>query len=183
VWCRAEGTKIPALLAPIYLADGTHVATHRTFLQRCARRGWSKIDSPNAKMVLGPMWGGFVPVNKGASGKPMAKMPAGEPVYLTEGIEDALVVRMTRPETRIVAAISLPNIGGIVLPEAARRLVVCCDRDDNAKAIAQLERGIAAQQARGLEVRIVMPPEPHKDLNDWLLALIATARGQRERRA
>lgn len=170
VFNKAERVKMPAMLAPIFLADGQQVATHRTYLQACPRRGWTKIDSKLAKMVLGPMGGGFVPINKGASGKPMSRMAEGEAVYVTEGIEDALVVRMTRPALRIVAAVTLGNIGAIVLPEAARRIVIVADRDDNADAQEALERSIAAQQARGLDVRIVMPPLGCKDMNDWLRA-------------
>ena len=179
VWHGGERCKLPAMLAPIYLADGTHVATHRTFLQACTRRGWTKIDSKTARMVLGPMGGGFVPINKGARGKAMRHAAEGEPVYVTEGIEDALVVRMRKPEARIVSAIMLGNIGAIVLPAAVRRVVVCCDRDDNAAAIAALEQALARQQARGLDVFTVMPPAGAKDLNDWLLATLRPS-GKRE---
>jgi phage/plasmid primase-like uncharacterized protein len=170
VWCKAERVKLPTMLAPIYLADGSQVATHRTYLQLCDRRGWCKIDSGNAKMVLGPMGGGFVPINKGASGKSMRHMLPGEPVYVTEGIEDAITVRMKKPEARIICAITLGNIGAIVLPEAAQRLIIVADRDENVKAQEALERAIARQQARGLEVGIVMPPKGVKDFNDWLRA-------------
>ena len=170
VWCKDERCKVPAMLAPVYLADGTHVATHRTFLQPDKRHGWVKLDCKNPKKVLGAMWGGFIPINKGQSGKPMRVMPEDEPVYITEGIEDALVVRMVRPHARIVCAISLGNIGAVVLPEQAKRLVIVADRDDKPAAIDALERSIAQQQARGLQVRLVMPPPPFKDLNAWLLA-------------
>ena len=177
VWCTPERCKVPAMLAAIYRADGSQVGTHRTFLQRDPKRGWVKIASPNAKMVLGTMWGGFIPINKGSSGKSMAKMAQGEPVYVTEGIEDALVVRMMKPSARVIAAISLGNIGAIVLPPAARVLVVVADRDPSAKAQEQLERAIAQQQARGLSVQLVMPPEmydgePLKDVNDWHRAIL-----------
>lgn len=177
VWCSPERCKVPALLAAIYRADGQQIGTHRTFLQRDPKRGWVKIDSPNAKMVLGTMWGGFIPINKGSSGKSMAKMAQEEPVYVTEGIEDALVVRMMKPEARIVAAISLGNIGAIVLPPAAAKMVVVADRDPSARAQDQLERSIAQQQARGLIVQLVMPPESHdgepvKDVNDWHRAIL-----------
>lgn len=171
VWCKPERCKVPAMLAAIYRADGAQIGTHRTFLQDDPDRGWTKIDSPNAKMVLGNMWGGFIPINKGASGKSMRSMPEGEDVFIAEGIEDALVVRMMKPAARILAAISLPNIGAIVLPEAARRIVIVADRDTNDKAQAQLERSIGQQQARGMHVRLVMPPVPHKDINDWWQAL------------
>lgn len=171
VWNRDEGCKIPAMLAAIYNADGQQTGTHRTYLQAAAGRGWVKIDSPKAKKVLGSMWHGFVPINKGSSGQPMRAMPEGEPVYVTEGIEDALVVRMMKPDARIIAAISLGNMGALVLPPAARRLVIVADRDTKPKAQEQLERSIAQQQARGMDVRLVMPPAPHKDVNDWWRAI------------
>lgn len=165
---KPEGTRLPAMLAPVYRADGTHVATHRTFLRNDPVKGWCKIDHRNAKMVLGPVGGGFVPINKGSSRKSMAQMPEGEPVYMTEGIEDALVVRMMKPQARIVAAVSLGNIGAVVLPEKARQLIVVCDRDEDEQAQDTLERSIGQQQARGLAVSLVMPPIGVKDLNDWL---------------
>jgi Toprim domain len=170
IWCKAAGVKVPAMLAPIYLADGRQVATHRTFLMRDSR-GWTKLDIARPKTVLGPLGGGFVPINKGASGKPMSRMLEGEPVYVTEGIEDAIVVRMKKPDARVICSVSLANLGAIVLPEVARRLIVVCDRDENEQAQEQLERSIARHQARGLEVGIVMPPPGIKDLNDWLLEL------------
>lgn len=171
VWQADERVKMPAMLAPIYLANGDMVAVHRTYMQACKRRGWTKIDdAKKAKKVLGAMWGGFVPINKGASGKSMRHMPQGEPVYVTEGIEDALVVRMVRPDLRIVAAVSLGNMGAIVLPEAARKIVIVADRDEKPKAQEALERSIAQQQARGLDVRMVFPPVGCKDMNDWLRA-------------
>lgn len=167
-YCKPIGAKAPAMLAPVYRADGCHVATHRTYLRNDPARGWVKIDSPNAKMVLGPMGGGFIPINKGASGKPMSAMPEGEPVYMTEGIEDGVVLRMAKPEARIVAGISLGNIGAIVFPENVGQLILAADRDDNPQAIETLERSIAQQQARGVLVQLVFPPAEFKDLNDWL---------------
>ena len=187
IYCKEARVKVPAMLAAIYLADGSHVATHRTFLRNDPEKGWSKLDVTQPKKVLGPMGGGFIPINKGSSGKPMSAMPDGEPVYVTEGIEDALVVRMMKPEARIIAAVSLGNMGAVILPPAVRRLVVVTDRDDgNEQAQDALERSIGRQQSRGLEVSLVVPPEtvngmPVKDLNDWLRALVWGARAKRVR--
>ncbi|MBT0667012.1 toprim domain-containing protein [Novosphingobium profundi] len=181
VYLREEGCKVPAMLAAVYRADGEQIGTHRTFLaNEGGRIIKARVDRP--KRVLGSVWGGFIPISKGSSRKSMRDMPEGEPVYVTEGIEDALVVRMMMPAARIVAAYSLGNVGAIVLPAAARRLVIVCDRDSKAAAQEQLERSIAQQQARGLDVRIVMPPASCggvaiKDINDWWLAL--KAQGQR----
>ncbi|MED5545642.1 MAG: toprim domain-containing protein [Pseudomonadota bacterium] len=185
VYLREEGCKVPAMLAAVYRADGVQIGTHRTFLaNEGGRIVKARVDRP--KRVLGSVWGGFIPISKGSSAKSMRDMPEGEPVYVTEGIEDALVVRMMMPGARIVAAYSLGNVGAIVLPAAARRLVIVCDRDSNAKAQEQLERSIAQQQARGLDVQLVMPPEewggvPIKDINDWWLAL--KAQGARARQS
>lgn len=167
---KPTGQTLPAMLAGIFDAAGKQIGCHRTFLHARPDGRVTKIDHPSAKMVLGNVWGGFVPIDKGASRKSMAAMPAGEPVYCTEGIEDALVLRMAKPDARIVCAISLPNMGGMILPARAGELVLVCDRDTKPEAQDTLERAIAAQQARGIRVRIVMPPEGVKDLNDWLLA-------------
>jgi hypothetical protein len=169
-WHGGEKRKLPAMLAAAYLPDGSQVATHRTFLQCCPRRGWVKLDSDQARLVLGPIGGAFIPICKGASGKSMRHMPDGEAVYVSEGIEDALVVRMKKPDARIICATSLPNLAAIVLPPAARRLVIVCDRDENEKAQLALERAIACHQARGLHVQICIPPPGIKDYNDWLIA-------------
>ncbi len=170
VYFKPERVKVPALMGAVYLADGTHVATHRVFLQRDPAGLWTKIAHPNAKMVLGPMGGGFIPINKGASGRAMGKMPEGEPIYVAEGIEKCLAIRMKRPAARIVCSVSLGNIGAIVFPPAAKRLVIVADRDEHPKAQDALERAIAAQQARGLKVELVVPPAPFKDIDEWMLA-------------
>lgn len=174
--CFDTQDKRPAMLGCIVNAQGEQVGVHRTYLQSVNGR-WGKLQVPRPKKVLGNMWGGFVPIAKGAGGKSMRDMPEGEPVYVTEGIEDALCVAMMKPDARVICAISVPNFGGLVLPAAARRIVIVADRDDNETAQGQLERAIAQQQARGLDVRLVMPPAPHKDINDWLRALPETARG------
>ena len=157
----------PALLAAGFNAAGQQRFCHRIWLSQQGGR-WSKIAHEHAKMVLGPFWGSFVPISRGKADTPISRMAQGEAVYVTEGIEDALVVRMLRPELRVICAVSLGNIGAIVLPPQARQLVIVADRDDKVQAQDTLERAIAAQQARGLEVRLVMPPPGAKDVNDWL---------------
>lgn len=182
VWCVATSSKQPAMLASVIDASGEQIGCHRTYLQPGPRgapgtiRGWRKLDIPKPKMMLGNKRGGFISISKGASGKPMRAMPEGEPVYVTEGIEDALCVRMLKPEARIVAAIDLGNVGAMVLPERARRLILVADRDDIPKALATLERSIAQQQARGIVVEFVLPPAGIKDINDWIRAPAETRR-------
>jgi hypothetical protein len=157
------------MLAPIYLPGGQFVACHRTYLQPCAQRGWTKLDVPKPKLVLGKAWGGFIPIAKGASGKSMAKATAEEPVYMAEGIEKCVAIREVRPDYRIVAGVSLGNMGAIVFPQNIRRLVIVADRDDNDKAVSALERVIAQQQTRIDDVRVLFPPAPTRtSTNGWM---------------
>jgi len=168
VYQKDTKRKEPAMLAPVYLPNGELVACHRTYLQPCARRGWTKLDVPKPKLVLGKAWGGFIPISKGASGKSMAKMTAEEAVYMAEGIEKCLAIREIRPEYRVVAGVSLGNMGAIVFPPHVRRLVIVADRDDNDSAVNALERAIAQQQSRIEDVRLVFPPAPFKDFDEWV---------------
>ncbi|WP_404482874.1 toprim domain-containing protein [Novosphingobium sp. BL-52-GroH] len=171
VYCKELSVKVPTMLGTIVNAMGEQVGVHRTFLHECPRRGWVKAEVVKPKKVLGPCKGGFIPINRGSSGKSMRHMPEGEAIYVTEGVEDALVVRMMRPVLRIIAAYSLGNIGEVLLPPAAKRLVIVADNDPNLDEQDKLERSIAKQQARGIEVLTVRPPAEHKDINDWWIAL------------
>jgi len=179
--------KIPAMLCGIYSASGEQTGCHRIYLARDSAARWGKALAPPditdprerrgwAKKAIGPAWGCFVPIAKGASGKSMRHLQAGEPVYVTEGVEDALVVSMIKPEARVIAAISLGNIGALVLPTAAQKMVIVADRDDKPAAQETLERVMAQQQARGITMQMVMPPAPHKDINDWWQALAGQGR-------
>lgn len=177
-WCKEARVKVPAMIAAVYRADGSQIATHRTFLQPCPRRGWTKLDVKEPRKVLGPSWGGFIPIHKGASGKAMARMPEGEAVYMAEGIEKCIAIRELRPEFRIIAGINVGNMGAVVLPPAAKRLVIVADRDEKQSAVDALERTIAQQAARGLDVRLVVPPRPYKDIDEWVDAARAAQAGQ-----
>ncbi len=186
VWCKAERVKVPALLCGIFNPQGRQIGTHRIYLQKDEGR-WRKLATAQPKMVLGNMGGGFIPINKGQSRKSMAAMPEGEPVYVTEGPEDAVCVRMMKPDARILCAISLGNMGAIVLPPRAGPMVIVADRDSGEQAQATLERAIAKQQARGRQVQLVLPPEkvaglPVKDINEWLQALAISERAAEKRR-
>lgn len=178
VWCTETRVKEPAMLAAIYNAAGEQTAIHITFLQR-TRGTWTKLDIPRPKIVRGPAKGGFIPINKGASGKSMRSIPEGEMVNATEGIEKGISIRMLRPAFRIISTMNLVNMGAIILPPAAKRLHLVCDRDESETAQGQLERSIAQQQARGLDVKWTMPPPPFKDIDEWMLAWRAQERAAR----
>jgi hypothetical protein len=176
VWNGDAGVKLPAIVATMVTPAGVQVATHRTWLGRDPRtRAWVKADGAdlgvprgNAKKVLGKCGGAFIPIAKGASGRSMGTISEVEPIYVTEGIEDALCVAMTRPGLRVIAAYSLGNLGAIEFPAAIDPIVIVADRDEKPKSVDALERAIAKQQARGKRVQLVMPPVGVKDINDWL---------------
>ncbi|OYX62719.1 MAG: hypothetical protein B7Y88_13785 [Sphingomonadales bacterium 32-64-17] len=168
-WYAPLKIQVPTMLGTVVTAAGEQIGCHRTFLA-CTDGRWGKIDHDPPRMMLGCKDGGFIPISQGSSGRSMRDMPEGEPVYATEGIENALCVRMLKPEARIIAAIDLGNLRKLVLPEKVRELVIVGDRDEGEKQQAALERAMAAQQARGLTVRLVLPPAGINDINDWVKA-------------
>jgi hypothetical protein len=121
-------------------------------------------------MTLGSYAGGFIPLWRGASGKPLRDAPPGEAVAIAEGIETALSVALACPELRVLASVALPNMARLVLPATVARVVLCRDNDDhNPKAGELLMRAAARFAAEGREVRIARPPVG-KDFNDTLRA-------------
>jgi hypothetical protein len=169
VWCSETGSKLPAMVAIVLDLEGRSIACHRTYLQRRGDGSWTKAQLEDAKKALGRFGGGFIPVWKGRHRCSLKDLPEGTPVYVTEGIEDALTVAIARPDLRVIAAISLGNIGAIELPAQAGPLVIVADRDKpGSKAVDALERAIAAQQRRGRRVQLVLPPEGAKDMNEAL---------------
>lgn len=174
VWNKEHGVGLYAMLGMVLRWDGAkqvHTATHRTYLQNCPRRGWVKIDGKNARMALGPWSAGYIPINKGSSGKSMTEMHPDEPVYMAEGIEKCIAIRMKMPGARIISGLNLKNMGAVILPPQARRLVMVIDNDKDEAEQASLERAIARQQARGLTVQLVRPPAPYKDIDEWMIAV------------
>ncbi|MBU8546357.1 MULTISPECIES: DUF7146 domain-containing protein [Roseomonadaceae] len=168
-WCQEIGRPLPAMLAAITDGAGEHVGTHRTWLAEDGG-GWRKAPLRDAKKTLGRYAGGFIPLWRGASGKPLRDAPAGEVVAMAEGIETALSVVLACPELRVFAAVALANMGSVVLPAAVSRVILCADNDgENPKAAALLERAADRFAAEGREVRIARPPVG-KDFNDTLRA-------------
>lgn len=161
VWCAEAGRKLPAMLAAIVGLDGRHLGTHRTYLRADGR---DKAQLGEAKKALGAFAGGFIPLWKGASRAAMKDLKPGTRIYASEGIEDGLSVALVRPQERIVAAVSLSNIGNLELPDACP-LYVLGQRDEKLQAIEAFERAVAAHQEKGRAVFLISPPEGFKDYN------------------
>jgi hypothetical protein len=126
-WNEETGKKMPAMAACVVLGSAI-IAAHRTFLT-FGPKGWVKADVEKPKKVLGSFLGGHIPLWKGMHDVPLARLPAGAMVAASEGIEDALSVAMADPEQRIVAGISLDNLGNLALPAQAGDLILLCQRD------------------------------------------------------
>jgi hypothetical protein len=112
---------------------------------------------------------------RGASGRPISQAPDGEIVDVTEGIEDGLSVATAMPECRVVAAISLSNLGNLLFPPQIRTLRVWRQADTAPAAIAAYQRAIETQMARGLVILEPPLPDGVGDVNDLISAKVERA--------
>lgn len=168
-WCAEAAAPLPAMLAAVTDADGEHLATHRTYLQQDAG-GWRKAPLAAPKKVLGSFAGGFVPLWRGQDGTPLRDAEPGAEVVLAEGIETGLSIALAAPELRVLAAVSLSNIGRVRLPAAVTCITVAADNDPpGSPAAAALARAVESLAAEGREIRIARSPVG-KDFNDALTA-------------
>ena len=170
-WCVEVAASLPAMLAAITNGAGEHVATHRTWISRTAEGRWTKARLRDAKKSLGSYAGGFIPLQRGASGRPLRDAPQGEVVAIAEGIETALSVAIACPKLRVLSAVSLSNMARIVLPDAVQTVILCADNDkpDNYAAERALTAAINHFAGESRTVRLARPPAG-KDFNDTLRA-------------
>jgi hypothetical protein len=129
LWHEPSRASYPAMVAAISGADGVHVATHRTWLQRDTGGVWIKARIEKPKMVLGSFAGGCIRLWKGASKKTLRDAAAGEPVVIGEGIETCLSIAMACPELRILSAVSLGNMGAVELPPQVKQVILAAEND------------------------------------------------------
>lgn len=166
VWCAERRINAPAMLAAI-VRDGKTVGCHRTYLGQVGGR-WGKAPIQAAKKVLGRIGGGFIPLWRGASSRPVSEAPADDVLAICEGIEDGLTIALHQPDWRVFACISLGNMAAIRLPEVFQDVVLIFDRDgENPQARAGRERAAEELLNQGRSVREVTPPLGFKDFNAW----------------
>jgi hypothetical protein len=164
VWCAETQSKLPAMVAAVVNLEGRHVATHRTYL---AGDGCGKASVLEAKKALGKYQGGFIPLWKGEHDCPLGELPPGTPIYVSEGIEDGLSVALARPSLRVIAAISLSNLGNLELPHGCP-VHILGQRDEKMRAIEAFAAAVQRLQERGLDVFLIYPPQGVKDYNELL---------------
>lgn len=175
LWNTEASRHYPALVAAISGADGVHVATHRTWLQRDGDGVWRKAPLEMPKKVLGAMAGGSIRIQRGGSGRALAAAPDGDTVAIAEGIETALSVAIACPELRVLSSVSLGNMAAIALPAAIATVVLCADHDTKPQPQAALARAVERYKDEGRAVRVARPSRPGADWNDVLLASMARA--------
>ncbi|MDI1227371.1 MAG: toprim domain-containing protein [bacterium] len=167
-WCMETKTELPAMVACVQDGDGQHIATHRTYLQRQHDGTWKKAPLEDAKKTLGSFRGGFITLNRGASGKPLRQAPEGDHVFLAEGIETGLSLAVEMPEVRVLAGVSVSNFANLALPAACSSITIAADNDgDNAQAKGALDRAVERFIGEGRSVRVIHSPVG-KDFNDLL---------------
>lgn len=166
-WNVERKCPMPALLSAVMLYD-KHIATHRTFLEEIDGR-WVKARVAEAKKVLGNFHGGVIPLHKGDCRKTLRDIDVGTPIYLSEGLEDGLTVAMARPDLRVLAGVSLGNLGNVILPEQAGPLTLICQNDPpGSKAEESFQAQIGKLQRAGRAVHLMWPKPHYKDFNDQL---------------
>ena len=168
LWHVPSGRHWPAMVAAVHNLAGVHVATHRTYLEVLADGTVRKAPVEHDKMVLGACKGGCIRLARGASDRPLAAALPEEVVDITEGIEDALSVAWAAPESRVVAAISLSNMGCIELPAQLRAVRLWCQRDATNAALLAADRAVRQHQAAGRRVLLPHIPAGFKDVNDMI---------------
>lgn len=173
VYCAETGGKLPAMVAAIHNLEGLHLGTHRTWLQP---NGKGKATLVEPKKSIGKYQGGFIHLWKGEHRCPVRELPAGVPIYVSEGIEDGLSAALAKPSARVIAGISLSNIGSLILP-TANPIHILGQRDEKDQAVAAFERAVARLQERGHKVFLIYPPKGVKDYNDLLLRDVAASGG------
>jgi hypothetical protein len=176
-WNDEARMHMPCMLAAIVGADGKHLATHRTWIERDGAGGYRKAKLKYPKKVLGAFGGGTINLWRGQSGKPLRDAPDGDTVALAEGIEDALTVALACPTWRVLAAVSVGNLANVALPPAIAEVVLVLQRDgENDQVKLARNRAERRFMEEGRSVRRALPPEGYKDFNDWWRA----TRGQVE---
>lgn len=151
----AKAGRCGAIVAAITNAAGEVIGSHLTFLKPdgSAKQCFEHLGG-DARMVAGDHVGGFIKLGR-----------VRDAVVVGEGWETTLSASEACGLPGL-AAINAPNLRAVILPPAARRVVIAFDRDP--KGIGELSADVLAQKlwAESRDVEIFAPPAGFKDWND-----------------
>ena len=164
----------PAMVAAVCDPLGRHCAVHRTWLTNGANLACNdyqiatKAPVGNPKMTLGAYAGGCIRLSRGITGKPWAEMVPGEPLMISEGIEDCLSAILDEPHYRAVCALSLSSMMTLDLPETVGDVVLLQQGDPPGSAADRLLRKVIRRlEELGHEVLLWKRKNDVKDYNDY----------------
>jgi hypothetical protein len=178
LWNTQLRAELPALVAAIVDADHRKfAAVHRTFLMK---RNGTVIKAPVPKVLGGPKRslgeyaGGCIPLWPGKSGRPWRDPEPGEPVAISEGIEDGLTFAVNRPTRRVVAAVTVSNMRSMTLPAGIGDVYIAMQNDKPDGEAAKMLRRAIKHFRDDLRRRVftMKPPAWVKDLNDLQRELV-----------
>lgn len=174
-------THRPAMVAAIQRRAGGIISMHRTFLERLPSGLVVKARAmQKPKRAYCSYQGGFVSINRGATGKPIGEMPDGEWITVAEGTEDSVAISLAMPDERVVCAISLSNIGALDLPRHIGGIYIHRHRGDPPEAVRAFQGAVDRLMRRGLasrQIRELWAPDGFKDFTE----VFEAARDQRLR--
>ncbi len=166
-WTHDTKKQFPAMIAPVIQPDGVAAGVHCTFLDREKPQKAAGVTS--AKLMLGIIAGGIVPISHGSSGLKISQANAelrADPVILAEGVETALSLAMAVPEARVWACLSLSNLANApVQMPCVCEVIVALENDIKPQAVRLREKVLDALVAKGKPVATMEPPSGN-DFND-----------------
>tara|TARA_R110002074_G_scaffold21173_5_gene66080 strand:+ start:37 stop:1212 length:1176 start_codon:yes stop_codon:yes gene_type:complete len=191
-WLGPHGrSHVPALLLAVHNAQG-FLACHRVYLDVtfdgdrpvAARKAMlepvdlaqfnGKMPKNRSKFVYGDFWGGSIRIYRGPTGKRIGDLVSDDPTAITEGFENGCGLAVSLADTddqyRIVASLSLSNMGNVELPDVIRTLTLVGENDGSEEARKAFERACQAHAQAGRDVFRVWPPAGVNDVNDMLTA-------------
>jgi hypothetical protein len=156
-WHREARAWLPAIVARVDGLDGELIGVHRTYLDREATGQWHRRD----RASLGPIGGGAVRL-----------APAAQILLIGEGIETVLAAECATGLPGW-AALSTSGLMGLILPPAARSIIIVADHDASGAGEKAARIAAARWHLERRRVSVWMSPRPGEDANDLLCAAMA----------
>lgn len=150
------------MLATVTDATGRAVSMHRTFIQDGRK---APVPAPKKLMQGLPLAGAAIRLT-----------PISRTLGIAEGIETALAASELF-EVPTWSCISTSGIESFEPPQGVEHVVIFADNDANFAGQAAAYRAVHRLALKGIEVEVVIPPDP----GDWLDQFIRTERRPDER--